>query len=106
MASGPCAYCGEEGAQFFLIIGDEPGRDIGGRCLAGLGLELAREVLTPEAIWGVIGPMFVEGGADGAARPKRPARARKGKVEEPAEPAAEPAAAAGLEESPAAAQDA
>jgi hypothetical protein len=81
MSTRPCDYCKEEPEFAFIIIDPEPGRSIGARCLAGMGLEVAREVLTPEAIWGVIGPMFVEGGGQTPAPSKSRRRPRKGEGE-------------------------
>jgi hypothetical protein len=95
--------CGTEAA--FIVGNTETGEQLllCAPDFARFGLEMAKSALPPEEIAAAIGPLFVQGAADGA-EAERPKRARKSKA--PPEPEPEPRPEAAPEVAPEAAADA
>lgn len=105
--AGPynCDVCGQNEAAVVLgLISTGDQQFLCPTCYGMQGLIAAKETLEPQVIAELLGPMFVEGAAKGAAPPKR---ARKGseRPQEASEPVERPKAPPGLEEAEAAAQD-
>jgi hypothetical protein len=56
----PCQVCGQNPQQFTLTTYDPLGSDsLCASCLARAGLMMAKQVLPPEEIAQILGPMFV-----------------------------------------------
>ena len=105
--AGPynCDVCGQNQAAVVLgLIETGEQQFLCPTCYGMQGLAAAQATLEPQVIAELLGPMFVEGAAKGAAPSKR---ARKGseKPQEAAEPGPRPETPPGLEEPQAAAQD-
>ena len=105
--AGPyrCDICEENQAAMILGMvetGDQ--QFLCGPCAGRFGLDLAKNLLTPEEIAEALGPMFVEGGRqDGPPKSRRGRKAEAATEAEPEPP--RPPATEGVEEPQAADSD-